>query len=91
MVFFVTTELEITDFTPPYRLVSRSTEGIRSRTTWDLQPTEDGTRVSFIGEYRLPFGLRLLGDRAVEEIVGAQVRASLANLRRFFPSIEPKC
>lgn len=91
MAFFVTTELEIIAFEPPYRLVSRSIEGIRSRTAWTLRPVEAGTRVSFTGEYHLPFGLRLLGDRAVEEIVGAQVRASLANLRRFFPPTVVEC
>ena len=50
-------------------------------TTWALVPVEGGTRVTFTGEYRLPFGLRLLGDRAVQEIVGAQIRQSLANLQ----------
>jgi hypothetical protein len=38
--------------------------------------------VSFKGDYQLPLGLRLIGDRAVEEIVGTQVRQSLANLKR---------
>ncbi len=53
-------------------------------TTWSLEPVEGGTRVTFSGEYQLPFGLRLLGDRAVQEIVGAQIRQSLANLQRRF-------
>jgi carbon monoxide dehydrogenase subunit G len=51
-------------------------------TTWALEPVEAGTLVTFDGEYQLPFGLRLLGDRAVQEIVGAQIRHSLANLQR---------
>lgn len=67
-------------------MVSRSTEGVRSVTTWALQPASEGTLVRFHGEYQLPFGMRLLGDRVVEQVVSTQVRASLGNLIRIFTS-----
>ena len=89
MAFFVSTTLEITEFNPPRRIVSRSTEGIRSVTTWALEPASNGTLVRFHGEYQLPFAMRLLGDRVVEQVVGTQVRASLANLARVFTSERP--
>ena len=80
--FFVATELEIVEFDPPHRLVSRSTNPIRSLTSWSLQAEGPAVRVSFTGEYSLPLGLRLVGDRAVEQVVGGQVRRSLVNLKR---------
>jgi carbon monoxide dehydrogenase subunit G len=82
--FSVTTDLEIVEFVPPRRLASRSTGRIKSTTTWLLDPVEGGTAVTFVGDYTLPFALRLVGDRAVEELVGGQVRQSLINLRRRF-------
>jgi carbon monoxide dehydrogenase subunit G len=91
LAFFVSTTLEITEFDQPRRIVSRSTEGIRSVTTWTLQPTANGTMVRFHGEYQLPFGMRLVGDRVVEQLVSTQVRASLANLARLFTSQHPQC
>lgn len=89
MAFFVSTTLEIVEFDPPRRMVSRSTEGIRSVTIWALEPATNGTMVRFEGEYQLPFGMRLLGDRVVEQVVSTQVRASLANLARIFTSERP--
>ena len=83
--FFVSTELEIVEYEPPYRLVSRSANPIRSLTSWTLTRNDDQTTVTFTGDYQLPLGLRILGDRAVEQVVGAQVRASLVNLSRAFP------
>ena len=49
-----------------------------------LTPVESGTLVTFSGDYQLPLGLRLLGDRAVETLVGAQIRQSISNLERLF-------
>jgi hypothetical protein len=51
-------------------------------TSWILTSNDDQTTVTFTGDYQLPLGLRLLGDRAVEQVVGAQVRTSLVNLSR---------
>jgi len=82
--FFVASELEIVEFDPPRRLVSRSNGRIRSQTTWSLTPVESGTLVTFSGDYQLPLVLRLLGDRAVETLVGAQIRQSISNLERLF-------
>jgi carbon monoxide dehydrogenase subunit G len=91
LAFFVSTTLEVVEFSPPRRLVSRSTEGVRSVTTWALETVTNGTLVRYSGEYQLPFGMRLLGDRVVEQVVSTQVRASLANLNRIFTSEHPKC
>jgi len=45
--------------------------------------------VRFIGDYALPLAFRLVGDRAVEQLVGSQVRQSLENLRRLFDADAP--
>gem|GEM_PF-6085785 len=55
-------------------------------TSWTLESVSGGTLVRFSGTYHLPFGLRLLGDSAVEQIVGGQVRNSLVNLQHMFTS-----
>jgi hypothetical protein len=70
----VETFLDIVEYDPPRRLVSESTQGVRSRTAWILGEYEGGTRVSFVGDYTLPFGLRFLGDRALGQMVGDQTR-----------------
>lgn len=84
--FFVEATLEIVEFVPPNRLVSRSDGRVRSQTAWILDPIDGGTRVTFIGDYQLPLALRLVGDRAVETLVSTQVQKSLANLVRLFSS-----
>lgn len=78
----VDTDLEIVEYVPPFRLVSQSTSRIRSRTAWILTEISSGTRVSFVGDYTLPLGLRLVGDRALEQVVSDQTRRSLSNLKR---------
>ena len=85
----IETILEVVEYSPPTRLVSRSTSPIRSETTWELSETQGGTLVSYIGEYNLPFALRLLGDRAVTEVVSDQTRRSLGNLKRLVESSAP--
>ncbi len=82
--FLVTTDLEIVEFESPRRLVSRSIGRIKSTTTWALEPVDGGTKVTFVGDYALPLAIRLVGDRAVEQLVGGQVRQSLVNLRSIF-------
>jgi uncharacterized membrane protein len=52
----VTTELEITEFKPNQKLVSASTSGLKSVSAWLFEPTEKGTRVSFVGYYEPPHG-----------------------------------
>ena len=78
----VRSDLEIVEYVSPERLVSQSTTGIRSRTVWTLTAVDGQTKVSFTGDYHLPLGLRLIGDRALEQFVGDQTRRSLANLKR---------
>ena len=87
--FVISAELEIVAFDPPWRLVSKSTGRIKSTTTWALQTVDEGTRVSFIGDYTLPLALRLVGDLAVEHMVGGQVRQSLVNLQALFAADAP--
>lgn len=87
--FLVEAVLEIVDYQPPRRLVSRSTGHVHSQTTWALDPVPEGTRVTFVGDYELPIALRLVGDRALEQYVGGQVRQSLLNLKRLFEQDAP--
>ena len=87
--FPVTTNLEIVEFEPPRRLVSRSIGRVKSATAWQLESAGHDTLVTFSGEYTLPLALRLIGDRAVENMVGGQVRQSLVNLRAFFTPSAP--
>lgn len=82
--FALETELQIVEFEPPRRLISRSPGPIRSLTSWNLLETEQGTRVTFSGDYHLPLALRFAGDRAFEQLVARQIRRSLANLQRLF-------
>lgn len=82
--FSVETELEIIEYDRPHRLLSRSTTPVNSLTAWLLAEVEAGTRVTFSGEYQLPFALRLAGDRAFEQLVTGQIRQSLVNLRQLF-------
>jgi carbon monoxide dehydrogenase subunit G len=85
----VQTHLEIVEYVPPDRLVSQSTTGIKSKTVWALREVDGGTLVSFVGDYRLPLGLRLIGDLALEQIVADQTRRSLANLKRLCEASAP--
>lgn len=80
--FPLETVLEITEYEPPHRLVSRSTGPIKALTTWLLSEDETGTRVTFSGDYSLPLALRFAGDRAFEQVLAGQIRRSLVNLQR---------
>src|SRR5437763_16175120 len=52
------TMLEITEFVPNQRFVSRSTEGVKSTSTWQFKSLPDGeTEVTFASDYSLPGGL----------------------------------
>ena len=88
--FSIDTILEVVEYLPPTRLVSQSTKPIRSQTTWELSETPRGTLVTYTGEYHLPFALRLLGDRAVTDVVSGQTRRSLGNLKRLLESAAPQ-
>lgn len=79
--FSVVTELQIVEYKRPHRLVSRSRSPIQSTTTWQLVETESGTLVTFLGDYQLPFALRLAGERGFEQLVSGRIRRSLAKLR----------
>jgi carbon monoxide dehydrogenase subunit G len=78
----VETILEIVEYVPPHRLVSESTSPVRSRTAWELGPADNGTTVTFVGDYQLPLALRMVGDRVLEQVVADQTRRSLENLKR---------
>ena len=80
--FTIETELEIVEYEPPYRLVSRSAGPIKALTTWLISENETGTQVTFNGDYILPLALRLAGDRAFEQVLASQIRRSLVNLQQ---------
>lgn len=81
----IKTVLEIVEFEENRRLVSRSTQGVKSISIWDLKPLPDGgTEVTFTSEYSLPG--RMLGwmlDRLlVEKDVEKTVVQTLVNLKK---------
>jgi carbon monoxide dehydrogenase subunit G len=80
--FPVATTLEIVEFDPPRRLVSRTTGRLRSHSTWEFAPAEGGTRVTFTGEYDVPGGLlRLIGGPLVQRELETNAEISLRNLK----------
>lgn len=81
--FPVSTTLEIIEFVPERRLVSRSTGRIRTSSEWSFAPTESGTRVTFQSSYDLPaFVERLVGREEIQRELLGGADQSLANLKR---------
>lgn len=85
----VTTVLEITEFVPNEKLVSVSNSGLKSVSAWLFEPTEQGTRVSFVGYYEPPCGA--LGSIASTVWLHRQLAEhawkSLKNLKRNLEAI----
>lgn len=79
----LTTTLEIVEFDPPRRLVSRTTGRLKSCSVWEFAPAEGGTRVTFTGDYDVPGGLlRLMGGPLVERELEKNAETSLTNLKQ---------
>jgi uncharacterized membrane protein len=81
----IKTTLEIIEFDEPSRLVSRSTQGVKSLSIWELKPLPTGgTEVTFTSDYSLPG--RMLGwmlDRLlIEKDVEKTVIQTLVNLKK---------
>ncbi|MBI4506865.1 MAG: SRPBCC family protein [Chloroflexi bacterium] len=67
----VTATMEITAYERPFRLASRSYDGVEGTALWEFAAEEDGTLVTFASTYRLPpvvrGPLKHLAMRAVED------------------------
>jgi uncharacterized protein YndB with AHSA1/START domain len=81
--FPVSTTLEIIEFAPSERLVSRSTGRVRAVSEWSFAPTDQGTRVTFHSSYDLPDIVeRLVGREEIQKELLTGADQSLANLKR---------
>lgn len=80
----VTTELDIVEFVPNRRLVSTSASGVKSISAWLFEPTERGTRVSFVAEYEVPRGAfgHILSRLWLRRELSNHTWKSLRNLKR---------
>jgi uncharacterized membrane protein len=81
----VKTQLEITEFVPNQRFVSRSISGVKSMSTWKFKPLPNGgTEVTFISDYSLPgAGLGRLFDKLLlEKDVEKNTIDTLVNLKK---------
>jgi uncharacterized membrane protein len=79
------TILEITEFVPNRLFVSRSTEGIKSTSTWKFQPLPDGgTEVTFTSDYTLPGKAlgRFLDKLLMEKEIEKNTINTLVNLKK---------
>ena len=86
----ISTELEITDFVCNKKLVSVSNSEIKSVSAWLFEPTEKGTRVTFVGHYELPRGSfsRLVGNLWLQHQLAEHAWKSLKNLKRRLESAQ---
>jgi uncharacterized membrane protein len=69
------TQLEIVEFDPNKKLVSRSNQGIKSQSIWQFRALPNGsTEVTFVSDYTLPGRMlgwmfdKLLMEKDVEKI-----------------------
>ena len=79
------TTLEITEFVPNQKFVSRSTEGVKSTSTWEFKPNPDGgTEVTFTSDYTLPgsFLGRLMDKLVMEREIEKNTVQTLVNLKK---------
>ena len=79
------TILEIVEFVKNRRFVSRTTEGIKSTSTWQFEPLPDGgTEVTFISEYNLPGRMlgRLFDKIVMEKDIEKNTIQTLVNLKK---------
>ncbi|HEV8634873.1 MAG TPA: SRPBCC family protein [Chloroflexota bacterium] len=80
--FPIATTLEIVEFDPPKRLVSRTSGRLKSHSLWEFAPVDGGTRVTFTGEYDVPGGLlRMIGWPLVQRELETNAEISLRNLK----------
>lgn len=79
------TELEIVEFEQNKKLVSRSTQGVKSTSVWQFKPRpEGGTEVTFVSDYTLP-GSKLgwlLDKMLMEKDVEKNTVQTLVNLKK---------
>lgn len=79
------TELEIVEFEENQKLVSRSTKGVKSTSTWQFKPLPNGgTEVTFVSDYQLP-GRKLgwlLDKMLMEKDVEKNTVQTLVNLKK---------
>ena len=83
----VTTTLEVVEFDPPRRLSSRTTGRLKSYSTWQFEPADGGTRVTFLGDYDVPGALlRMIGGPLVQRELETNAEKSLSNLKAILES-----
>lgn len=79
------TTLEIIEFVPNQKFVSRSTEGVKSTSTWLFKSNaEGGTEVTFASDYTLPgsFLGRLMDKLVMEKEIEKNTIQTLVNLKK---------
>ncbi len=79
------TVLEIIEFVPNKRFVSRSTEGVKSTSTWQFKSLPDGgTEVTFTSDYNLPGGFlgRFMDKLVMEKEIEKNTVQTLVNLKK---------
>lgn len=77
-------ESEVQEEFPPEKLVFTSISGMQNTTTYLLEPTEIGCRVTFISDYEVPGGLLgKIADRiGVQRAMERGVSEALENLKQ---------
>jgi len=91
----VKTTLEVTEFEPNKRFVSRSTTGVKSTTIWEFREiSPDKTEVKFTSDYSMPGrGLGWLLDKMlIEKDVEKTTIETLVNLKKIMekkPNLRP--
>lgn len=79
------TILEIIEFVKNERFVSRSTEGVKSTSTWQFKSLPDGgTEVTFASDYSLPGGFlgRFMDKLVMEKEIEKNTVQTLVNLKK---------
>ena len=79
------TVLEIIEFEDNRKLVSRSTQGIKSLSRWQFKPLPNGgTEVTFVSDYSLPGSMlgRLFDKLIMEKEVEKNTVQTLVNLKK---------
>lgn len=91
----IKTRLEIVEFIPNRKIVSNSTEGVKSRSVWEFKPLPGGiTEVTFTSDYSLP-GSKLgsfLDKMLVQKEVERTTVECLVNLKKLMenrPNLRP--
>ena len=84
----VYTHLEIVEFVPNRKIVSRSSPSVLGTPAWLFEPRSGGTVVTFASDFRLPFPVvgRLLGGLVLDAEVTNHVRESLRKLKGLIES-----